>query len=119
METTPAHQELQDESGEGLERLGPHTDANIMKNVTVLSSDSTASPHLQIKTAEQPPTTSAGSTHAPSDSADLRVDSLGSAPLEKVSGHLNAADENEGDSDDFYQSLPVDTAHDPSIYVPK
>ena len=45
VDTTPAHPELQDESGDGLERSGPHTDANIMKNVTILSSDSTASPH--------------------------------------------------------------------------
>ena len=40
-ENTSVDQELCDESGDGLERLGPHTDSNIMKNVTVLSSDST------------------------------------------------------------------------------
>ena len=119
VEATPAHQELQDESGEGLERLGPHTDANIMKNVTVLSFDSAASPHLQSKTTEQPHSASAGSTHAPSDSVDLRVESPGSSPFEEVSGNLNAADENEANSDGFYQSLSVETAQAPSVYVPK
>lgn len=44
-----------------------------------------------------------------------------SAPthFEEVSGHMDAAVESEAESDDFYQSLSIDTAQAPSVYVPK
>ncbi|PWA93043.1 hypothetical protein CTI12_AA075910 [Artemisia annua] len=119
-EITLTHKELQDESGKGLERSGPHTDANIMKNMTVLSSDSAASAHhnLESENPENPASASTGSTHAPvsalagsvpPNSVSLHVESSSPGHTEEVTGHVDAAVESEAESDDFYQSLSVDT----------
>ena len=92
-----------------------------MKNMTVISSDSTASAHpeLESKTVETPASASAGSAHAPPDSVDPHVESSAPTHFEEVSGHVDAAVQSETESDDFYQSLYADTAQALSIYVPK
>ena len=78
--------DLEDESAGGLERSGPHTDANIMKNSTVMTSDSTTSvpPNVENKTTAYPASVSAGSAH-------IRTDSLGPHTESSAPTHVDDA----------------------------
>lgn len=113
---SPALQELQDESTEGLERTGPHTNANIMKNVTVISSDSNVPPPPP--SGEKPAESSAPVVEESSHhgSGTMFVDDAADGYDQEDS---NPADTVKDGSSDFYQSLSVDTAEASSAYVPK
>ena len=120
--------ELQDESGEGLERPGPRTGAEIVKNSTVLTEDSAASERPQ---PENQTSGSVGPLVGQPDAGSLigqpdagspppQIHHSGSEHFEGASVHNDAAADSDGGSDgEFYQSLSVDTAQAPSVYVPK
>lgn len=109
---------MQDESAEDLERTGPHTDANIMKNATVISLDSNVPlPPLGEKPAESSaPTVEESSHHG---SGTMFVDDAADGHAQEDSNPADVARDGPTGSSDFCQSLSVDTAEASSAYVPK